>query len=131
MATAEGSDMSFETLEQTVNDIAERTRKLRDEQEQVLSHIGELMAERLLECYEEREHESLTFEVWLNGRFQYESWTVYVLFNQDEQLKKLTHLVDAIGFEKRRIAAQALNGRLKRDGYTRGINNLLNDIKAL
>lgn len=123
----------------TLTTFADRASELQAEQnrldadlETLLGEIGERMADRLVELFKQDDGESKDFNAWLSGRYTNQTtYSVYTMFNTDEELKALAAEVRRFGRDKIYLAARGVNRRLKELGYTMGVNNHLNDLLSL
>lgn len=126
--------MHLAEIEARATALSRRKKVVEEGVDRLMEIIGVAIADRLMMLHREfnqSREKDMSFDNWLSGQFDYDHYTVYNVFDRDDELKGLLSQVSRFGFDYRRQASVAANRKLKQAGCAWGVNDVLADIARL
>jgi hypothetical protein len=132
MMTAEPVDQRLSEIDTKLAEANTMLQHARRLQADVLAEAAEKIVDRLFWLHENGggrvSGRGISFARWLNFNFEYDNFYVYVIFDKDEELKKLVDTAMEQLRVKRPAIASAVNRVLQARGQEWGVGSQLEQV---
>lgn len=123
------------TIAEKVNEYSRQVRELAVLRSELSTEVGGAIADRLLALFDARSLEDQkswpTFDQWFGAQFNYDTYSVFVIMNEDVELKELVAYARLTGSQGELSAVRVVNERFKSLGYKWGLDRQMSNLAQI